>query len=543
MLAALTLATVLSGPALADSPRATPLKFEIVSATMFKNGYAVVTREAPISASGDYVADELPTPAAGTLWITSTPGTTIQSVIHGFNTEDTNAQIGDLDELLARNVGKTVVLALKDHAPVSGKIVSASGSLVVLDEGPSRVAVAKALVQSFTTKDALTTQVPIKRSKDVLRFKVLAGANPRIRMIGLEAGLSWTPAYSFDISNKASMDLTQKATITDDIGLISNRMVRLTTGFPELPYALTVDPLFAPFYQPSGDSGGGFGGGQVLGGAQGRGLIPPGINYFNYDPNDNSIVVRGSQQEIDDLRRNVQRSGGFGGTQSFAPDTQPPAPASNQMPLATSSSVSNEDVFFYNLPDVSINRCERGYFVIQEEKCPFEDLYVWDASSTGAQEIWHTIKFLNSLSKPLTKAPVTVYKDGELIGQGSLDFTPAGGRGSVQLAKAPDITGDIGDEELGREKAVLKIPGHGTYDRVTGKLSLIVKNSSLEEVTVRVTKDVIGEITVDDKGVKLTKKVRDPREVNPHTTVEWTVTIPAGRTQTLILNYREYYIS
>lgn len=51
--------------------------------------------------------------------------------------------------------------------------------------------------------------------------------------------------------------------------------------------------------------GGGFGGQQGGIGGQGRSLIPPGIDYLVYDPNDNSILVRGSDDDIAELKRYI----------------------------------------------------------------------------------------------------------------------------------------------------------------------------------------------------------------------------------------------
>lgn len=52
MLNALALALSLSGP--------TPLKFEAIGASLFKYGFSVVVREAPLPASGEHIVTDLP---------------------------------------------------------------------------------------------------------------------------------------------------------------------------------------------------------------------------------------------------------------------------------------------------------------------------------------------------------------------------------------------------------------------------------------------------------------------------------------------------
>lgn len=69
--------------------------------------------------------------------------------------------------------------------------------------------------------------------------------------------------------------------------------------------------------QLGGPGGGGLGGGQGLGGGGGggqiqqtnlqggQGLVPSGIDFISYDPTDNSLVVRGSEEAIAELQRNI----------------------------------------------------------------------------------------------------------------------------------------------------------------------------------------------------------------------------------------------
>ena len=58
----------------------------------------------------------------------------------------------------------------------------------------------------------------------------------------------------------------------------------------------------------AGGQNGGIGGGQN--GTQGfgpRSLVPQGIDYITYDPTDNSIVVRGTEEDIAELQTNISR--------------------------------------------------------------------------------------------------------------------------------------------------------------------------------------------------------------------------------------------
>jgi general secretion pathway protein D len=61
---------------------------------------------------------------------------------------------------------------------------------------------------------------------------------------------------------------------------------------------------------PQGGGPGGLGGGQGQGQGQGnltagQGLVPQSIDFISYDPTDNSIVVRGTEEDIADLQRYI----------------------------------------------------------------------------------------------------------------------------------------------------------------------------------------------------------------------------------------------
>jgi len=68
LIAALTLA----------APPAPMADMTVVGASLFKNGYAVVLREAPIPASGEVTIAAPPTSSLGSLWVTASKGVKIK---------------------------------------------------------------------------------------------------------------------------------------------------------------------------------------------------------------------------------------------------------------------------------------------------------------------------------------------------------------------------------------------------------------------------------------------------------------------------------
>ncbi len=493
----------------------TPLKFEIVDASLFKNNYAFVTREAPVPESGEYVLADIPQSATGTLWFFATPGTTIESVISTSETRPTAKSVDDMEGLLDQNVGKDVVLELTTNVSMSGKILNATPRVLILDVGGRQVAIFKSLVRSVQSAQTLNTNVSGTNEVKVLRFKVKAGPHAALRMVGLDSGLGWSPAYFVDMGKK-ELTLTAKATIRNDLDRILDKTVKLTNGFPNVPFAEYVDPLVAPL------------------GA--RSLVPEGVDYMTYDPTDNSIVTRGSAPgEMNYARANIA----FG--------EQP----GRQMQVTARPAPPAEDLYFYDLPKVTLSKGDRGLYIMSEQKCSFEHLYTCSLadlrgvesdnrpSPKSVQEVWHSLKFQNKSGQPLTSGPATTFKDGNLLGQGMLDYTPIGGDALLRVTRTLDISVEAAEEEINREREAAKPEAHDAYAWITVKGTILVKNSKTEEAKIQIKKNIEGEMVLAG-GANVTKTTRGLRDLNPRSTLEWTPSVKAGQSLTMTYSYRVY---
>jgi hypothetical protein len=162
---------------------AAPLKpsiAKIVTASMFKNGFAVVTREIDVPRAGQYSISSIPQGSLGTLWFTTTEGTRLQSVVNTTVDESSTQAIGSLDALLAANVGKRVKLGIREPDKVTGEIVvgtlvSATGELAILKTDTKTLAFRKGHIVSISIakgEGALTYLTTVNQAKRALRFNV-----------------------------------------------------------------------------------------------------------------------------------------------------------------------------------------------------------------------------------------------------------------------------------------------------------------------------------------------------------------------------------
>lgn len=324
--------------------------------------------------------------------------------------------------------------------------------------------------------------------------------------------MTWSPAYALDITNPKTLEMTAKATVLNDLGNLDGADVRLVTGFPNVPWATIAEPLL------SGQS----------------------VDQFT-----NFLTSVG-----------IPTGGGFGGggrRDAMSQNAAPAADFGGAFEQGFSTTELAEDLFFYKRPAVTLNKGDRAFYILFEAKSDYSHLYTVDFPDTvannvdyqgmpeGPRDVWHSLKMKNTSSQPLTTAPVSVYKDGQLMGQDTLMYTPAGADLLVKMSKALDIRVEGTEEELTRERGALRIPNTGlVYDLVTLRGTISIRNFKAQDVTMRMTKLVTGEITESELNPVVTKTAKGLREVNPASRLVWTLNLKGGQQLEVKYTYKLY---
>ncbi|HVL39661.1 MAG TPA: hypothetical protein VM328_09765 [Fimbriimonadaceae bacterium] len=485
-----------------------PVEAKVVSASLFKNGYAVLVREAPL-ANGETIISNIPQGALGTLWVTASPGVRLREVVGTSITSEQTSNAKSLDEIISANVGKTVRLRMGDKEVV-GRILSATGSIVILESAQGVSAYAKGAVTSITAGKDLVWKTSVKTTSKAYRIRAEAPAGAKVYILALERGLTWAPAYAADITNP-KLDLTSKATIMNDLADLNGIEVRLITGFPNMPFIGVLDPF----------------------------TLSNSVDQFTM-----ALMNMGAPGQFRDapgalMQQNVA-FGRMGESFSAAFDT------------STMSGIQSEDLFFYTLPRLTLKKGERGYYVLFNFASDFEHLYEWSIPDDvqGDQyrpqqterpaEVWHSLKFKNNSKQPLTTAAAITTKDGEILGQDILTYTSPGAETTLKITKALDVAAESLEEEVGRERRSLPYGGVGNYpfDEITLKGTISVRNHKSEAIKLRITKLLSGELVSADHDPMIVKMAKGLRAVNPRVRLVWTVDVPAGQKKDVIYQYK-----
>jgi hypothetical protein len=500
----------------------------LVGASLFKNGFAITQRIIDIEKPGTTTVLPVPQGAMGTLWFTPSDGTVLDSVVVE-NESLTGAKLpaSSVEEILSLNVGRTVTLLITESGPPSRlicRIVSVSGTIVVVQTtaGLTRV-LGKGTVVGVEGKDLKSqSNSPFVSTRRVMRIRTL-GKPGKVRVVALERNLSWSPAYAVNLlPDGKNLSLVAKATVVNDLERLVDLDCRLVTGFPNLPYADTLDPLVAWYMgggMPGGFPGGagGFGGGgfqnqQAAARETRRGAV-------GYDQNDNALLAR-----------------------ALAPDGE-----------------SLGELFFYHRPGVSVDVGGRAAYTLFRTTTPYETVYAWDIGdpapgqarfearilppgAPSQEEIWQTLRFVNNAKVPLTTGPATTFSEGEIIGQDALKYASPGQTAELRVTRSLDVSADYTEEEVSRERGFIKGRNgdqeYSVFDRVTARGTLSVLNRKSTPVKVRIRKAFTGEWVTGDGSPDVKTTAAGLRQPNPTGNAEWIATVAPGATLKLTYTTR-----
>ncbi len=495
-----------------------PIAFEaadtkIIAASLFKNGYAVVTREAKLSGAENLVFD-LPRAVMGTLWITATPGVKLRDAVVTSLDSTTDRDVANLDEFLGANVGANMTLILTDGT-LTGTLRSSAGNIIVIETTDSKqiVAIQKGLIQKvMSDKGSLVYKMKQPSSKPALRVRVEGTTGGSLYIVSLERGMTWAPAYAVDITDPKRAHVVAKATVMNDLGPIEGIELRLITGFPNMPFINLFDPLTTQ------------------------------ENLYQWA---DRLMQTGTPDQL-------RRAQGFGGQMARNAAYQFDANFDEAFPPNATPGIQNEDLFFYRLPAVTLKTGDRGYYIQTAFDSDYEHIYEWQIDDKIQDEayrspnqpdlpndVWHSIRFKNNAKQPLSTASAVTMKDGEILGQDMLTYTSPGAEARVKITKAMDVRAEDLEEEIDRKRQAATFRGV-SYDLVTLKGTLSVTNRKAEDVKLEITKDLTGEVKSADGPPKITAQAKGLRAVNPKQKVQWTTTIKPGEKKVITYTYTVY---
>ncbi|HRJ27188.1 MAG TPA: hypothetical protein PLO61_06735 [Fimbriimonadaceae bacterium] len=480
---------------------------QVIAASLFKNGYAVVIRQYDVPRPGAFRLIDPPRATLGSLWLTTSPGASIDRLITTQETVTSTSTTATLTQVVQNNVGKSVKVKLRGQPDlIEAKIQAASAGIVVLIVGEEARTLEISQIEEVRGSSSTLTWTSETKSQRPVIEGVLSGSGGKVFLMSLERGMTWAPAYRVDISDPKTLTFTARGTVMNELVELKEADVKLITGYPNLPFI---------------------------------GILDPANRDVTMDQFLNGLMSLGSEGAFRGRREMMTQNAGPRGGGWDA----------DQLPDA--ANFQAEDLFFYRIPKASLKVGDRGLFTLTQFQAPYSHLYEWEVQDFGVDgrysppdedqpgDVWHSLKFKNSGDIPLTTAPAMTVQRGEVLGQDTVKYTSKGAEVRLRITKALDVVATATEEERSRD--TIELPwgaGKRTFDRVTLAGTLTITNRKSTSVDMRIEKSLTGEVLTVSNSGQATKLGAGVRALNSRNQIVWSVPVEAGKTLKLEYTYR-----
>ena len=514
---------------------------------LFKNGLGFFTMEVPIPAGqNSFTITPSAAPSHGTFWVSYPPEVKMKALIVRETelTEQTDAMT--VAELLKANNGRRVKVAYADkeaqgvlkyfaedrqeprpdpYAP--GGVNPAASSyrgvdssrarLVIIETGTGEIGIDPQSLSrvEFLDGKAQRTFTTKRRSVQLeVRMNRLLGGR-KLAVSYLAKGITWVPSYMVDIADANRAQISAKAELINEVCDLNDVTVQLITGFPHIQFSDTISPLalkenLAQFLQSlnKGES------------ERGRAWVA------------SNVAV---QQRAD-----------------YSYDRPAAMPAYGAAELGK----AQEDLFFYPVENVRMGKGEVCYLPLFTEAVPYEHIYRWEIpdyvneeerysepsrqqGQERIEQVWHCLRLENTTKVPWTTAPAETVKQGLILGQDTLNYTPLGGKTTLRITQAVNVKAEQIELETDRKRDAAHLYGY-SYDLVAVEGKCSVANFQQKAVALEITKTLSGEVKSSQPDAKIEKMARGLKQMNGVLKLSWTIELQPGERKELGYVYDVY---
>ena len=489
-----------------------PATSKIVSVDLFKNGLAVVRREATLGKAGAYILDDVPDPIHGTYWIESPVPVETVVKMREVEVPVADASPGNLQDDLA---GKKVTIHFKGEKlpPVLGVMakfkapkdeVPQVSRFLVIETAKGRSYIESSEIASVEA-EAGDGKVKRRRPRLLLTLGATDRLETKVVIRYLTRGITWAPSYKLDIADPKTLTLEQSAVIKNELAEISDAEVRLISGFPSVQL------------------------GQV------RSLMSPRSNmdrfFEDLSRGESGFSLGGNQMLI----QNSQ----FNASQLFMPN-------SGAIPAGEGVDLHYESIGKRTLADG-----EALALTVAKGTAPYERIVEWlvpdsrDAQGRAMQgpatdddSAWDALRFKNPLKFPMTTGPAMVVAGGKFNGQRTTGWVNVGEETVLRVDKALSVrTRSTENEDPKDGNRDLVWVGGRQYRKTTIEGEVAVSNNRKEAIQLVIRRRFSGELISAEAEPKTTLREEGAYSVNKRNELFWNIPLKSGEERKLKYRY------
>jgi hypothetical protein len=502
--------------------------------SVFKNGTAYFLKSGEVQTKNKKAEiSEVGKALFGTLWVFSENGK-ITSINNSTENVTEKKDIVSTFDLLNANIGKHALITFYDNKEVKAKIIEIKGEIVVLntDDGAWLTVPSKEIRKLVFNgeKPSLKYDVKTDRSKIILNFK--KDGSKKVNLSYLQKGIGWLPNYLIKILNDNQVQITLNSVLINDAEDIENSEIDFIVGVPNFKYSNVYSPLTSKedinkfLLSLNGGSSYGY--------------------YNNFDNNNSAIMTQSlSNSYSSNRRRGYEQS-----SVSYNPNS-----------FSGLDGASYEDLYFYNIKNISLKKGERGNYELFTATMPMAHIYELalptNATSSGyyvskynrpannINKVWHSLKITNKTKYPWTTGTAMVVKQDKTeikpISQDMMKYTSVGGDTFIKITVATDIQVTDNDIETSRKRSAL-IKNSYKYDLVTVNGEINIKNYKNKSVKLELKRSILGKLIKSDYEWNNHKELKNVyySNINPTNEVSWNVDLKPNEEKKITYTYSVY---
>lgn len=520
--------SILIYPLTLQSQTALPVK----TLSVYKNGTAMITKEGTVPVINDTVKLSIPDAITGTYWLTTPRENLIKSVSFKDNTVKVKKEYARLKDLVNNNIGKRIKFSMI----VNDATVNITGiikrhyeplGMMHIEENDNSMFVKLEDMINFSIQDmndirwvdSTERMAYIKTNKSVSEITV--------RESSLQNSISWKPYYYLSLNKDNTARLEMKSLIENFSNEnFENTSAEVIVGVPLLSSTEERDPMIISNHNTNPSYEGGKEATLLISNSQGTGSYALGgaQNTFN---NSSGMVVEQGKNAFAVLEEH--RKTNFG-----------------------TETVESDNLFIYKIGNISLSKNTKALFPIFSQLIGYNNLYECKIddytnyennrflqTNEKISDVFHSLEIKNTTEFPITSGSLLVADDeGRLVAQTKVNYISKNSASHVRLSKDLNTLVKSNEEEIGREENVKKIKKKYIHKvKIRGTITLDNFDEKSKKIKVRKT---INGLVVSAEGSKVTK---DPKTfgLNPQSTVQWEVEVPASSQKEITYDYDVYY--
>ena len=555
---AVALAALLCAAAGAAEPESGRLAIKTQRAVVFKDGYALLIKEAKgvADASGRVFTLEVPDSAVlGSFWaVRRTDEILAMRAEYTDDWKRVDTPLGPaantLENLLKQVTGKAVTLTTAGGEEFRGKMLGRTviedRSFVLVEPegrqagaGPQPISIAQSqivAVRSPALSDGGGADPPFARAKR-LSFDLgeeSAGKAVELTLMYFAPGIRWIPTYRVSGELKDTAAMALQAEILNQSEDLEGVGLDLVVGVPHFRFRDVVSPL-------------------VL------------------EATLRNALAQAAPQLMGQMSNAMftQRSGEWR-REGPAVAEAPAGPGDIQLPPELAAA-GEQDLYVYTVPNFSLRAGGRATVPLWQAEAPLHHLYTLDlnvvrnaqhgnmvqseaehlSSRPGGgnarypagsplrlltTQVWHQLELTNRSKVPWTTGAAIILRGHLPMGQDLLTYAPPGGTSLLPMTVAVNLRGTLVEEEIERKPNALTWDGHA-YALIRKKGTITLTSYRDADSDMRVTVSLPGKAEAVSGDGKTRIDDFHPADwqqgafwYNNHSEVVWELTLKPGQT-------------